>query len=241
MKRLALWASVVLLPACCVMAKTSTTNPASHDTLVEQLEQETPAIVRWYDEDKTDDDDHPIHYDDPEKIPDDAKTTLRAFCSAVWLTNDVMLTAAHCVDDIGKPASSDDDDDITDPVGKLQHLLEMLQHGQNPMTETARWSPVGQTVYYSSHGDVDVKHKAYHSGKVKAVDWNNDIALIKADSPGNHPVARLRVSDVHDGEELHIIGHPLGMWWTYVHGYVAAQRPEYHDDHGHVYPITQVS
>lgn len=237
MKRLAVWALAIGLPACCVAARTSVVNPVTHMTLAEQLEQETPALVRWYDEEKRDDDGHPVHYDDIEKIPEGAKTTMGAFCSAVWVSQDVMLTAAHCVDDIGKPA---DDSSDEDPTKQLRRLLQMLQNGQDPREEP-KWDPTGQTVHYSVRGDITPKTKAFHSAKVLAVDWNNDISLLTADSPGVHPFAPLRQDPIHDGEELHIVGHPAGMWWTYVHGYVAAQRPEYEDHAGHKYPVIQVT
>ena len=238
MRRLALWAGAVLLPACCVWSKTSAVMPATQVAMVQQLEQETPALVRWYDKERKDDD-KPIHYDTPDEIPDDAKTVLGAYCSAVWVSNDVMLTAAHCVDDIGKPKA--DPVDPEDPASKLLKLLQMLHNGQDPTKEDQRWNPVGQTLYYSLRGDITTKGEKYHTAVVKAVNWDNDIALVTAGDPGTHPVAPLRSGDIHDGEEIHVVGHPAGMWWTYVHGYVSAQRPEYDDHNGHVYPVIQVT
>ncbi len=237
MKRLAVWALAIGLPACCMAARTSTTvNSATHMTLIDQLEQETPALVRWYDTEKEDDDGHRVHYDDPEKIPDDAKTELGAYCSAVWVSPTVMLTAAHCVDDLGKPAETASED----PATQLLQLLQQLQNGQDPRIEP-KWDPTGQTFYYSVRGDITPKTKSYHSAKVLAVDWNDDIALATADSPPTHTFAPIRRGTIHDGEELHIVGHPAGMWWTYIHGYVAAQRPEYSDHNGHTYPVIQVT
>lgn len=211
--------------------------------MIEQLEQETPALVRWYDQNKKDDNDHPLHYESPDKIPSDSKTLLAAYCTAVWVSPDTMLTAAHCVDDAGKPA----DDDVVnseDPSVVLQHLLQMLQHGQNPLTDATRWNPTGQSVYYSVHGDITPARKSFHSAKVSAFFWDRDMALLKADTPGEHPYARLRQGAIHDGEECHIVGHPAGNWWTYVHGYVAAHRPDYHDNSQvpeRIYPVLQLS
>jgi len=234
MKRLAVWVLAVAMPACCVAARTTTVNPSTHLTMVEQLEAETPALVWWSDSKGN-------HSYDPDNIPKGYE--LRPYCAAVWVSPDTMLTAEHCVDDIGKPVTKaetdtdSDDDEDDDATQVLQQLLQQLQALKD---EQQNWTPVGQQVLYSNRADIDPNHKAYHSGKVTAVDMVDDLALVKADAPGQHFIAPLRRGVIHDGEELHIVGHPAGSWWTYIHGYVAGERENYWDGK-HYRPITQVS
>ena len=239
MKSLAAWLTgCVLLPACCVFTKgnVNVADPAKGLTLVERLEAETPALVWW-----NDGEGHHTYNSE------EATNAYRfvPYCGAVWLTADTMLTAEHCVDDIGRPAKTvtedtDDDDGDDETDGPIQELQELLQQVQELKDQMTAWTPVGQTVLYSNRADIDPQHNNYHTGKVFAVDMLNDLALIKADGPDSHPVANLRVGPIHDGEELHIIGNPAGGWWTYEHGYVAAERPQYWDGK-HWRPVTQVS
>jgi hypothetical protein len=234
MKRLAVWALAVTLPACCVAARTSTVNPSTHLTLVEQLEAESPALV-WF----SDGEGH--HTYDTDNVPNGYN--LVPYCASVWISPDTILTAEHCVDDIGRPnekADTSTDDNTGDDDDPTQLLLQLLDQLQALKAQTVAWTPVGQAVLYSNREDIDPKHKAYHSGRVTAVDMINDLALIKADAPGNHFVAHLRQGTIHDGEELHVVGMPAGSWWSYSHNYVSGERPEYWDGK-HTRPIMQTS
>lgn len=212
MRRLALWIGITFLPACCVFAKANLSDPANRLTAVETMEAETVALV------------HFVNKEHHEVSPDSDKPgELLPYCSGIWVSNDVMLSAEHCVDDIGRP---------TNPMSSLEDLLHALELDGNAPVAKSTWTPVNQPVMYSGYGDIDSKHKAYHTGKVIAVDMKQDMVLIKADAPGAHPYARLARGPIRDGQEAHIVGHPTGLWWTYCHGYVSGRRPDYTDDQG---------
>ena len=93
------------------------------------------------------------------------------------------------------------------------------------------WNPVGQKVLYSITGDVKdgrTKVRTARDAVIIADDPKHDIALLRAKaevglSVPKHPVAPL-ANDVEAGEEVRIMGHPKGMWWTYAQGVVSAQR-----------------
>jgi hypothetical protein len=190
---------------------------ASNQSLVDRLEDETVALVHFMDE------------DGKEVAPDDEKAKgMGAYCTGVWLTDDTFLTAEHCVDDIGRPKADDD---------ALQQLLQSLEE----TTGVPTWTPQGQPVLFSLHGDVTPDHKFYHSGKVAAVDMYDDMVLVKTDEKLKHQSAALSRNVIHDGDDVHIVGHTVGMWWSYMRGYVSAHRPTYEDDKGHKHDMLQIS
>ena len=225
MRQLALWLGITLLPSCCVVAGASRT-AAQQISTVDRLEHETVAFVHF-----VNDDGHEVDPDSDNAI----KAQLGAYCTGVWVSPDTILTAEHCVDDIGKPKAEVPDDDT--PGDDLKKLLEQLK----ALTGNSDWTPINQPVMYSNRDDISDKAKSYHTGKVVAVDMDNDMVLVKADSPDkNQPWASLARGPIPDGTELHIVGHPAGMWWTYRHAYVAAHRPAYVMD-GKPRDILQVS
>lgn len=128
---------------------------------------------------------------------------LYVYCTGVWISNVSIITAAHCVVDEG-------DEDEPKPYV----------------------SPVGQQVQYLVTYDVDVDMSPNvtvgRKATVKAVDIVNDLALLRASDenmPLGHPVATLQRSNSVDvGSEVHIVGHTVGLWWTYTKGVIANHR-----------------
>lgn len=73
-------------------------------------------------------------------------------------------------------------------------------------------------------------YRAYHDAApvayaVEKTDEAHDIALLKASAWSAHPVAALAAYSPPIGAEVHLMGHPGGLPWTYYRGYVAAYRP----------------
>lgn len=223
MKKLVLWSGVALvasLQACCAF---SGPKHVEKLTMAEQLEQKTVALVHFVTEGGTE-----IDPDDVNKPGETQHPTLSPYCTGVWVSKDTVLTAEHCVDDIGRPK--------VDPIAALQALLD----GTPPPVPPA-WSPVGQPVMYSVQGDITPKSKAWHRSHVVAVDTYSDLVLLKVDEPGDHPIAYLSANVIHDGDELHLIGHTVGLWWTYKHGYVSSHRPDHIGNDEKPHNMLQVS
>ena len=206
----------VLLPACCVY--NGAKHPAQRLTVPEQIERKTVAMVHWLDVVGTDEDGDPIIGEvDPEQDP---KARLLPYCSGVWVSADTFVTAEHCVDDIGKPKEA--------PVEKLLRMLQGLPEPE--------WDPTNQPVMYAAFGDVKdesgKKWRSTRNGRVLAVDKDHDLAVVKAE-PGvmedgklpEHDIATL-AREAHVGDEVHVVGHTVGLWWSYTHGWIAQFRPQ---------------
>lgn len=193
-------------------------------TMVEQLEERTVAFVHFVDDNGLE-----VDPEGPQRVD---MGTLRPYCTGTWITVDTMLTAEHCVDDIGRPA--------TEPTTALQELLNDLEKHPDASVPN-RWTPVNQPVLYSTRSDIDLHRRAYNHGTVIAVDMYNDLALIRAQIPGKHPIAHLSTDTIHDGDDVHIVGMTAGTWWTYIKGYVSAHRPTEHKHDDTEHDMLQVS
>jgi hypothetical protein len=145
-----------------------------------------------------------------------AKGLARVYCTGVWVSQDTILTAAHCVEaaakmnkkiaEINKGENSDsDDDEIVDPIGEpISYVIESEVNG------------VGE------------EPSAIHLAKVTVNDSAHDLALVRA-LPGGlhmHDIAELTNEMPALGEHVYIVGHVRGLWWSYVEGVISAYRKE---------------
>ena len=185
-------------------------------TVPEQIARKTVALDKWIGLVGYDEDGDP-EYDDVDPNVD-PKAMLKPFCSAVWVSKDKILTAFHCVESLGRP-----------PMNIHDMVVKMLT-GVSP-----KWDPTGQPLTYSIYGDVEeahgVKIRTVRDATVYAIDPEEDLALIQAtpDEEGKlpqHEFAVITQQEVHLGDDLHIVGHPSGQWWSYTHGYVSQHRSQ---------------
>lgn len=208
MRTAALLAMCVALPACSV-SHAGVGYPQVKLTFAESLEQKTVAMVRWVAVDEEG------NLEEAEKDAPGAQ--LAPYCSGVWVNDDTFVTAEHCVDDLGKPSEQADMEKLLPP----SMLAEL---------DLPAWDPTGQPLTYSNFSDVgDVngqKVRRYHDAYVFSIDKDHDLALVRIKDAGAfyHGVAQL-ATDCHVGDDIHIMGHPAGLWWSYFRGVVAAIRP----------------
>ncbi|MBM3194136.1 MAG: trypsin-like peptidase domain-containing protein [Chlamydiae bacterium] len=122
-----------------------------------------------------------------------------AYCGGVWVDHDTIITAAHCVEIEGRS-----------------------------MLETPPWekyNPLGDIITFMNHSDLGKQEEEVWIGIVNRYDENKDLATLQAlGSSSPHTIAKIIKREVNPGTELHIVGHPAGMAWTYVHGHVAKIR-----------------
>jgi len=141
-------------------------------------------------------------------VHEDGVADVSVYCTGVWISKDEILTAAHCMyglaHHIGQQLSGEDEDEIQVDPYKM---------------------PIHYTTEKENLG-VDKEPAAMHLGKLLAISTKNDLAVIKVYSQGlvEHAVAELADSMPEVGESVICVGHPQGMYWTYVHGSVAAYR-----------------
>lgn len=118
----------------------------------------------------------------------------KAFCSGVWVSAGMILTANHCVADdvIGDRVEYVVRDDIYAP-GDIREREQVISHGS----------------------------------MVLARDEDHDLALLIAplaslETP--HAVALLSSKALRPGMFVQSMGAPLGLWWSYSSGDIAAVR-----------------
>jgi len=222
-------ALAVSLSACCVF--NGARHPEPRLTLAQHLDRKTVAIDHWMGVTGVDEDgDQVVDEVDPEK---DKKAELNTYCTGVWINKDTIITAAHCTM-VHKPA-----------------IYQMLEEMGISATRSGLppWSPVGDTLTYSAFGEIRDeqlrKIRTSHKCKVIAVDEEHDVAVLKAESSDLEPLPEHEIAtlatDVRAGDEMHIVGHPSGMLWTYVRGPVAAVRNNFVGAHDHIMDVVHVS
>src|SRR5260221_2892381 len=130
-----------------------------------------------------------------------------AFCAGVWVSRDTILTAAHCVR-------------VTLEVP--DEMKELFPHGID-------FDPIGNDVSFLVYDDVKSavsvaeKNVKLKTAKVVAYDPNVDMALLHT-SYDNHMIAELARRNVHSGDSVNIVGHTIGLWWSYCNGTVSMIR-----------------
>jgi len=126
----------------------------------------------------------------------------RMFCSGVWVNYDKILTANHCVAD-------------TDEDGNDKNV-------------------VGTTINFITHEDsIDLGEgeKILHprSATVVKTDTLHDLALLKVDgdTPRYHYAATIDKDEkIPVGTHVNVVGHTMGLIWSFSEGYVAGVRTE---------------
>jgi len=133
----------------------------------------------------------------------------RADCGGVWIDQYTILTAFHCVADLGRPPVTD----------LLEQLLQGLGDSVPPelRTWTAVWDPTGQPEPYFLKGDKVTKRAV-----VAYFDRKLDLALLEDVNPPPHAVAHLGRTCLRDGEEVDVVGSPSGFAFSYSHGYISS-------------------
>ncbi len=78
---------------------------------------------------------------------------------------------------------------------------------------------VGEIIKYTVYADSNT-----YVAKVSHFTKNSDIAILTSVNDVDHSIARLSSGTVPVGLNVHIIGHPVGLQWTYITGVVSAIR-----------------
>lgn len=118
-------------------------------------------------------------------VAEDAEGQARAYCSGVWVSDNLLLTALHCVEGL--------EVDYATP-----------QDVKGPNQSFAPWP--------------------HSSAKLVSVDEEHDLALLRAQDSSPHAVTSLSTQTPAPGLFAQTMGHPLGLWWSWSSGSVAAIR-----------------
>lgn len=167
---------------------------------------------------------------------DDKDTTLttgyRPFCTGVWVDSTHILTADHCA-----KAEQEHQQDRLDERKKqndeepksLEEALRRLFGGFSGPQEADKIEEKGLVIHYIVENEVVEVGKepsAWHMAKVVGFDDKHDLALLEAQGKAvpAHRVAKLAAAAPEIGDDVHVVGQTVGMYWTYLKGYVSAYR-----------------
>lgn len=150
----------------------------------------------------------PLHIDDLDNktvafVMLDRDGDRSPFCTGVWVSQTVILTAWHCIS--GRIKLLNDTSESEVPLTTETVVFEYVVKSQ----AVGHFAEVTGELHQSVFLDSDVK---------------NDIALVRTvGATPQHPYAKL-ADNVVRGESVHVVGHPIGFYWTYVTGHVSALR-----------------
>lgn len=129
-----------------------------------------------------------------------------AYCTGTWVSNDIILTASHCVEVFGRMASGAE--------------------------EGTPYDPEGDPIAFLVKEDIDISIiltpvEKFRYARVIKADTDNDIALVRVYEPflTKHSVMNTRCDPVLDiGSQVHTVSNMQGFTWSYSKGYIAAIR-----------------
>lgn len=138
-----------------------------------------------------------------------------AYCTGVWIRKNVILTAFHCAEAGGMNAE--------------EMILSQL-FGVNIPQENF----LNRDLKFSTHKQMQrdkkfsyIKSSNINTGKIVAVSRNRDLALIVTDNiKAPYSVANISDDKLLAGEDLHIMGHTIGLLYSYSQGTIAGTRVE---------------
>ncbi len=138
---------------------------------------------------------------------------VRVYCAGVWVSKNVIMTANHCIEGMSEQLGMEE---LilggVDPLAVSMGLVEV------PKVEVL---DVEYIVREDVIGDGENPEKRY-SGKVWNRDVSHDLAMIVVSGSPWHSVAEIG-NKVEVGESVYTMGHPTGLYWSYMSGVVSAK------------------
>lgn len=107
------------------------------------------------------------------------------FCTGIWLSPNIILTAAHC-------------------------------------TRDGEEDPIGTVIKFSTKEEMEDNKS--HFAVVTNVDSRRDLAIIKSIDFFLHPQVVIAEQDAPVGEHIEIVGHTVGLSFSYIEGVLSAYR-----------------
>jgi S1-C subfamily serine protease len=128
------------------------------------------------------------------------------FCAGVWVSNDTILTANHCI----------------------EYNVKWLKHLQIRNDDIIKSiKPMGLHMDYAVASEMEAdKIVRTYIGTVIALDKDHDLALIRVDfqSAPKHKIAHISTHKLLVGSDVQIVGHQIGLNWSYTNGIIAGIR-----------------
>lgn len=151
---------------------------------------------------------------------------VRPICTAVWLDDTHILTAFHCAKGIQEDLQDkqDEKEKNTPACGGIAALLHMCDPDA-PAKHTVvelQGLPMHYVTWAESEG-MGHEPTGIHLSKLVGWDKDHDLALLEAQGRAipKHETAEVAEAVPGMGEPIHTVGHPKGLYWTFLEGTVA--------------------
>lgn len=141
----------------------------------------------------------------------DHNKSVNIHCAGVWVSDDVIITSAHCVEN---PTFNE----LLEMLGK--DFIEKHMPEINLKANDIKYI-VSSDI--SNVTNIGIIHPA-RNAKVLLYDKGKDIAILHAPGAPKHTVAIISRDTIRYGDDVHIMGHKIGYWWSYSKGYISKVR-----------------
>jgi S1-C subfamily serine protease len=143
----------------------------------------------------------------------DSDGDFATWCAGVWVDDDKILTANHCA------------------RAPIDEIIKDLVEGEERREKLSEEIEDGFTVKYMINSEstgVWREPKKTHTARVVKHDKVHDLALlvIDPDDVPQHTTVTLAQQTPAVGEAIHVMGHVVGLAWTYTKCSVSAYREE---------------
>ena len=195
-KILALLVCIVSLASCQMHAKAGhSAQDVTHLQMVQHLQQSTVALVMPRCAGITDNNECIVVH--------------RIYCSGVWISKSKFLTAHHCAQAFITSQATDEELENNEDENLLNKKILFLTRKQIPLDHTSPLIAIPNA----------------NEGKIISYDSRNDLALIEVPSR-HHSDIFVEISEkrLSLGQEIHVIGHTVGIPYTYAHGHISGIR-----------------
>lgn len=149
-----------------------------------------------------------------------------AYCGGVWINDTTIITAAHCA------------------RARLESAFN-VDRGDNPVIDALIDDAIiGFHVPYVVKDDVRtliIDPVAVHDARIAKIDNEKDLAVLIVEDAPMHTYASIAHFPPSVGETLHVMGHTIGLYWTYSQVIVSAVRCERYVPIPIIGPFVQVA
>jgi len=141
--------------------------------------------------------------------PDRQEDKYRVICAGVWITPSRFLTARHCGE------AFIEQDEFSALLGAPVNLKKLM----------------GLVIAYGSYEDDGLTFYLDKGSKPKfavvvGYDKNDDLLLLESIDESTHTFAKVNQEKVWQGENVFVVGHPLGFTYNFTPGNVAYPERE---------------
>jgi hypothetical protein len=133
----------------------------------------------------------------------------RIYCSGVWINKSEFLTAHHCVQSYITRKSTDEEIEKGEDLKLAGKTIAFLSKDQVPEGNDT--------------GRINVQFPK--KGTIVSFSGHDDLALVRVSSQ-YYTDSFVRVSEekIRVGQEIHVVGHTVGIPFTYSYGHISGIR-----------------